>query len=797
MRRPAVRGRARRWSQELVLGFRFGALGGRESWMRNVLTAVGVGLGVALLLIAASLPQIMSERDQRTNNRLPHAFLLSEPARPTATSVVTADISTEFRSETVTGEVLRADGDRPKLPPGVDALPRPGEMVVSPALERLLGSPEGEPLAERLGRHISGTIGPAGLLDPGELLFYAGSDTLSADVEGFRTDGFGYTGEGFDSGSVDPVLTVLATLITVVLLVPVAVFIATALRCGGDRRDRRLAALRLVGADIRAVRRIAAGEALFASLLGLVTGFAFFALARLFAGSVRIWGLSAFPSDVVPVPWLAALIAGAVPTVSVLLTLFALRSVVIEPLGVVRGSRTRPRRLWWRLLMPATGVAVLLLADPIQRKAGSEQTYPVPLAVGAILVLLGVTALFPWLVGAVVGRLRGGPLPWQLAVRALQLRSGTATRSVSGIMVAVSGAIALQMVFAGMHEDFKRVTGVHPAWGLMDVTLTNAAAKPVEPMARALRETRGVSDVLPMVTSSARPPSLPPTGDEPPPSASLTVADCPVLRKLARIRSCEDGDTFVVHSSDSWGNDWVRRTARKGEEIVVDSRHGPPPDSVPEGGFRWTLPEDSPTVTARRDFAGWEYDGIYATPGALDPGRLRHSAARAVVTLDESVPDAEDRVRNTAARLDPVAHIWSIHTPERDRKYASIHTGLLAGATGTMVLIAATMVITQIEQLRERRRLLSTLLAFGTRRSTLAWSQLWQTALPVVLGTAVATAGGLVLGAVMLRLIAKPLPDWRLFLPVAGTGTMVILLVTLVSLPTLWRMTRTDGLRTE
>lgn len=135
VRRPAVRGRARRWSQELVLGFRFGALGGRESWMRNVLTAVGVGLGVALLLIAASLPQIMSERDQRTNNRLPHAFLLSEPARPTATSVVTADISTEFRSETVTGEVLRADGDRPKLPPGVDALPRPGEMVVSPSGE--------------------------------------------------------------------------------------------------------------------------------------------------------------------------------------------------------------------------------------------------------------------------------------------------------------------------------------------------------------------------------------------------------------------------------------------------------------------------------------------------------------------------------------------------------------------------------------------------------------------------------------------------------------------------------------
>ena len=43
----------------------------------------------------------------------------------------------------------------------------------------------------------------------------------------------------------------LLVIILVVLLLPVAVFIATAVRFGGERRDRRLAALRLVGADIR------------------------------------------------------------------------------------------------------------------------------------------------------------------------------------------------------------------------------------------------------------------------------------------------------------------------------------------------------------------------------------------------------------------------------------------------------------------------------------------------------------------------------------------------------------------
>ncbi|MGH1551865.1 hypothetical protein ACRAWF_06070 [Streptomyces sp. L7] len=39
-------------------------------------------------------------------------------------------------------------------------------------------------------------------------------------------------------------------------------FIAAAVRFGGERRDQRLAALRLVGADGRMARRIAGGEAL-------------------------------------------------------------------------------------------------------------------------------------------------------------------------------------------------------------------------------------------------------------------------------------------------------------------------------------------------------------------------------------------------------------------------------------------------------------------------------------------------------------------------------------------------------
>ena len=84
----------------------------------------------------------------------------------------------------------------------------------------------------------------------------------------------------------DPVLLLLILVVFVVLLMPVGVFIAAAVRFGGERRDRRLAALRLVGADGMMTRRIAAGEALAGAVVGLVLGAGFFLIGRQAAGSV-------------------------------------------------------------------------------------------------------------------------------------------------------------------------------------------------------------------------------------------------------------------------------------------------------------------------------------------------------------------------------------------------------------------------------------------------------------------------------------------------------------------------------
>ncbi|MFG3544278.1 ABC transporter permease [Streptomyces clavifer] len=777
------------WLRDLGIGMRFAAAGGREGWARTALTAVGVGLGVAMLLVASSVPHLLDQRSERDRARKEASVSRNKEDVPKSDStVLRVDAATEYRGLAVEGFLMRAEGARPVLPPGVAAFPESGEMAASPALRDLLASSEGALLRERLPYRVTSTIADAGLRSPGELYFYAGSDSLTPATGGHRLAGYGDERGG---EPLQPVLVVLVILICVVLLAPVAIFIATAVRFGGDRRDRRLAALRLVGADIRTTRRIAAGEALFGSVLGLLTGAVLFLVGRRFVGRVEVWGHSAFPSDLTPSVWPATLIGVGVPSAAVLVTLVAMRAVVVEPLGVVRGGGSHRCRLWWRLPMPVVGLAVLVLTGRVDEFTPVD---PYPIAVGAVLVLVGLALLLPWLVGACVDRLHGGPLPWQLAVRRLQLNSGAASRAVSGITVAVAGAVALQMLFAAVGDEFEQITGQDPSRAqfhtFSETVSGDAATRTIE----AFRSTRGVEAVIGTVeTYVTRPGKY--GKDEVAPTTTLSVGDCATLKELAEIGSCEEGDSFVVHPrGDKEASDWIDETARKGEEIELN----PTRDWLPGAkSVRWILPADTRTVTAAPDPLGEERRGIMTTVGAIDPRTLPSARTTAQIKVDEGVEDVSEYVRNTAARIDPGMRVATLASTERERQYASVQTGLRLGAVAMLILIAASMLISQLEQLRERKRLLSVLVAFGTRRVTLGWSVLWQTAVPVAVGLLAATAGGLGLGAVLTWMMGKTVTQWWLFLPMAGAGAVLVVAVTLLSLPLLWRAMRPDGLRTE
>ena len=354
---PVRGGRLRRWAAEVGLGARLALSGGREGLLRTALTAVGVGLGVAVLLLSVSVPAMLEARTARIDARDDDRYS-TDVITPGDTTVLTLNIGTPFRGKNVRGRLVRPDGAHPVLPPGVRSLPAPGTMLVSPALRDLLASRDGALLRDRMPGTVAGTIGKAGLSGPNELVYYAVRDDLAFGQAGVqRLDGYG--SRSVDD-PLDPFLLMLVVVIFVVLLMPVAMFVAAATRFGGEQRDRRLAAVRLVGADSGMTRRIAAGEAVVSAVLGLVAGAVFFVFGRQYVEVFEVASLSVYGSDVWPPLPLLVLLVVSVPVAALAMSLVALRRVVVEPLGVVRRAAARThRRLWWRLLAPLAGVALL------------------------------------------------------------------------------------------------------------------------------------------------------------------------------------------------------------------------------------------------------------------------------------------------------------------------------------------------------------------------------------------------------------------------------------------------------
>ncbi|GGU96872.1 membrane protein [Kitasatospora herbaricolor] len=810
LRRPAL--------GQLAMGARLAVTGGRDSVLRTVLTALGVGLGVAVLLSASAIPAMKHHRDDRIHALVDTMHGRDDMPRSAATLLL-LDADTEYRDTVVRGRYVRPEGPEAPLPPGLGRFPEPGRMFVSPALRDLLGSPEGALLRERLPAPITGEVGEAGLTGPRDLTFWIGSDTLTvkgaADPSAAGTGGGpardGATrldtfGDRYPPRDLEPLLLLLSVVGIAVLLTPVALFVAAATRFGGEARDRRLAALRLAGADRAMTARIAAGESLAGAVLGLALGWLFFLLGRQLGEHVAVNGVSVFARDVDPQPLLAVLVTAAVPVLAVGVALVAMRPVAVEPLGLVRAARPVRRRMWWRLAVPAAGAALLaVVAAGATRNAGGLAVeagsltaavglgaYTDPLALtalvaGLVLLLIGLAVLLPALLDLVTGRLAGGPPSWQLAVRRLRLSGGSAARGTAAVVVAVAGAIALQSLFSGVAADeAARVDRSAAELGLSGgvsptarLTFFREGGRSAEYAGR-LRGAAGTTAVIGyddlFLTAGA-------SGGR----ARVMVGDCAALSTVAVLASCADGSVFLR------GAEGDEAAPRPGTTLA--------PVYADPAAPGWRLPAELPAAPARdTPFVRGPGALLLATPGAVPPQLLAAADGVVELAVDPALPDARDLVRNAVADVLPGARpAFADRWADRpDRAFRSVARVLTAAVTITLLIVAASMLVGLQEQLRERRRVLAALSAFGTGRRTLGGSVLWQSAVPLLLGLVPAAAVGAGLGGVLLRIAGLPVRIvWTGVLGMAGTAAAAVLGVTVLTLPVLFRTARPDGLRFE
>lgn len=783
--------RLRTWAADLVLGVRL-AIGDRHTpWGRLALMTVGVGIGVAVLLASAALPTWLDSRDQRTAQRAMVAT--SSVTAETPAAVLGMNGSTSFHEHSIQGRLLQAQRPDAPVPPGLDRLPGPGELVVSPALGELLAQPESELLRQRLAGHVVGHIGDAGLLAPGELYYYAGTAGLTEWNATYRVDD--HFGEHRDDDSLSQDAWLLWMTGICVLLVPVIVFVVSTARLAEAARQRRLAALRLVGAGAWQVRRIASGESLVGALAGVVAGWAVFLGVRAVAGNVELATASVATQDLSPVWWLAVLISIGVPAMTVVLSLASLRGAVDDPLRWVRQGMPVRRRLWVRCVPLVAGVALIGLTAAMRWTNDGLFVYMLVSAV--TLILVSVPLLLPWTVDALARSSRGGPVAWQLAVRRLHFTSGTAARSVSAIAVVVTGVIGLQTLIASVEAT----VGEDRATPLPTPGISVSAHEDLQGrdgLASALTEISSLPGVHAVVGGH----SVQLTSGHERPLRSVKIVDCATITRYSELgpEACADGAAYRTPSGrgEQVQGSTTDPPLHEGELFEILGRGS---QATGPGTVAWQVP---PLQDLYEPTENLNSSDLVLTPAAAASIPMDMRSVWLDIEAEGRVaPELLESVRNVVAANLTAGSVYPAYSEgnltETVEQIRAVKYALLLGALVTFSLIGCSLLVTAIEQIQERTRPMAVLGAVGARRSTLVWSAFLQNAVPMLLTAVLAVPIGLGLGTLLIVTLFESYPVFDL----AGMGVVLsfaavsVLVVTALTAPTLSRAMSSEGLHTE
>ncbi|MET1072108.1 MAG: FtsX-like permease family protein, partial [Umezawaea sp.] len=405
------------------------------------------------------------------------------------------------------------------------------------------------------------------------------------------------------------------------------------------------------------------------------------------------------------------------------------------------------------------------------------------LLLGIALLLLGIPLLLPWAVERVVGRIRGGPPSWQLAVRGLQMDSGSAARVVGGVAVVLAGGIAVQTVLLGI-DPHAPTTVREGSADQLPVQLSGPAAARTEEIADEIRGLDGVVSVRPKRQFGV----VAADGSAGASSTAALVGTCDLLRLTARIDQCQDGDAFVLDVPSYTG--WM---PAPGERVAM---HRYTTSSKPRVGGEWTVP----AVKVVAPLFAWEQeDSLLLTPAAARDVDVDYLYGSLEVAVDPAVPGAAERARNALGPLGWQAEGWVYDQDLPWRSdYTTFRRMMLLGTLVTLLLAGASLLVLALEQVRARRRPLAVLAAGGVPRRTVLWSLLWRNTVPLLIAVVVAVVTGSGLGLLLLRSRAVPLA-----LDVGGIGVLsavavgMVLLVTLCTLPAVRRATGATGLRAE
>lgn len=571
---------------------------------------------------------------------------------------------------------------------------------------------------------------------------------------------------------------VLRALLLLLVLPVVALLLAVG-RLSAELRDRRLAALRLLGLSRAGAAVVAAVENVVPASLGAGLGAGLYALA---SGVARLGGGSGSP---LPVTSRLPVVAVAVVALSGLLAVSSLRRRTAPRTTVSEAAALRPSP--WRLLPLALAAAgfVLVLRTPAARvSSGAAVVVLTSIVLAGACILLTTPLVTSWLAVPLV---RAPGVSATIAGRTIETQGAGVARRVTAVGATVFLALTAAGLMSALSADVMQRAYAHEVEvgpQRIEVAVPGGGTVP-DSLVAALRAVDGVAAVVPDVAVSV-------AGCEQgsgPRCPRVVVATCRDLAALADVTGCQDGVVTWLEQVDV-----PPRIAR----LWGEGPERPQPLALDLGAVGQVV--EQPTVaTARFDVASTTHRWL--APTAYDvvvPPSVAavHGARAASVTV---VAAADDTVRSAVARTadafgasaaSPAAADYQLLTTARADMWA------VAGGAAAITLL--TYAVATVDRARATRRARARLVAVGAPVAVLRRAQLVATLAPllVALGLAAGT-GALSIAAVAHLLGAAFALDATFPLSLVAAVLVGCAGVSLLTLPLTRRGVRPGDLRQE
>lgn len=391
----------------MSLGLLFLKRTDRQGWFRIITTVFAITLATAVMLSAIAMGEAMTRGQTRGQ-------ILTAPYHNEYRSKKTVDIQADelvlYRyygyGETNSKNAIIEIGMRqltPKAPllPGMKRAPAQDEVFVSTALaNRIKQEPELKDYFANLKivENVPNKILPS----PDTLLALSYLPQEAIDQNATTNLAF-MTQEQIDNykpainAKITMIIRVFMVLCGLGLIFPLLVLVTSATRIGVLQRQRRYAALSLVGTSKGQINRILIAESLSAGAIGVLLGSVLYAIIRrtllvnldLANNSGRF-----FLEDITVTPLAYLGTIGLIALLIVGINWWAMRKVKTSPLGVMKEQKLQQKPGVWRLLPLTVAIGVLAyiklhLKGPDWTNSNTE-TFLLVIAITFTLMMVGL-----------------------------------------------------------------------------------------------------------------------------------------------------------------------------------------------------------------------------------------------------------------------------------------------------------------------------------------------------------------------------------------------------------------------